>query len=177
MVILLNEGYDLNGTATPWKIPKTVIFIEGRTRVRHYAKYLRQLLLSYSRTNMSLQQYNVSTDDRQYYISNVVEEFTSHIALYDHEMRYIEFLNLDSSVRIMVTTNILGTGMNIPDVERVVLWNLPLDKTLDEEWQRVGRAGRTLGITAIAYLFLPYWLFNCQRLEPLATDDKDRPQA
>jgi superfamily II DNA or RNA helicase len=163
---ILDEGYDSNGTATPWKIPKTIIFIDGRSRVRNCAESLRQLLLVYTRVDTSYQQYSQNPDERQYCVENIIEEFTGHVAEHDQDIRYKEFLKSDSIIRIMVATNLLGTGMNMPDIDRVVVWGLPLDEILDELWQRIGRAARLQSMNAIAYLFLPYWLFNSQGLEP-----------
>lgn len=56
--------------------------------------------------------------------------------------------------------------MNIPDIERVVQYGMNIDKDLGDINQRVGRAARREGRTAIGVIFLPYWYFDYQGQEP-----------
>ena len=55
--------------------------------------------------------------------------------------------------------------MNIPDIERVVQYGMNIDKDLGDINQRVGRAARREGRTAIGVIFLPYWYFDYQGQE------------
>ena len=58
-------------------------------------------------------------------------------------------------------------GINISDVDGVVLWKFPIGKDLADYWQRLGRGGRGGGRTSKAYIFLPCWAFD--------TEGVDRP--
>lgn len=65
-------------------------------------------------------------------------------------------------------------GVNIADVERVVIWRIPITKSIADIWQRVGRGGRGEGRTSTAYIMLPYWLFG-ERSIRQDTQSKTRP--
>jgi type I site-specific restriction endonuclease len=54
-------------------------------------------------------------------VENIIEKFTGHIAEHNQDIRYKEFLKSDSIIRIIVATNLLGTGINMPDIDRVVV--------------------------------------------------------
>jgi Lhr-like helicase len=56
----------------------------------------------------------------------------------------------------MLATTSLWMGINISDVDGVVLWKFPIKKDLANYWQRLGRGGRGGGRTSKAYIFLPY---------------------
>jgi hypothetical protein len=90
------------------------------------------LLLIYTRIDTSYQQYSQNPDKRQYCVENIIEKFIGHIAEYNQDIRYKEFLKLDLIIRIIVATNLLGTRINILDINRVVIWGLLLDKILDK---------------------------------------------
>jgi hypothetical protein len=65
-------------------------------------------------------------------VENIIEEFIGYIVEHDQDIRYKEFLKLDSIIRIMVVINLLRTRMNMLDINRVVVWGLLLNKILDE---------------------------------------------
>jgi hypothetical protein len=54
-------------------------------------------------------------------VENIIEKFTGHIAEHNQDIRYKEFLKLDSIIRIIVATNLLRTRINILDIDRVVI--------------------------------------------------------
>jgi hypothetical protein len=55
--------------------------------------------------------------------------------------------------RIMVCTDAVGMGLDVPDIERIVQWRVPLWLTVSGWWQQAGRAARdpNLAGTAIVY--------------------------
>jgi superfamily II DNA helicase RecQ len=55
-----------------------------------------------------------------------------------------------------MATILLGMGMNIQDVKRVIVWNFPCRREPADVWQRVGRGGHGEGHINIAYIFLLY---------------------
>ena len=62
------------------------------------------------------------------------------------------FREVDSTLRIVVSTIAFGMGINIPNVRTVVLWGLP-DSVLDL-WQLMGRGGRDgLPSSVMCYCF------------------------
>jgi len=162
LYFLLDQCQDSNGLATPGRIPKTIVFVDGRVSVNQAAGYLQQALLQMSGSIVNTtHRYDVDISS-PYCVSNIVETYTSQVSKFDRDMRYTEFKKLDSSIRIMVATTALGMGVNVADVERVVLWRLPITRDLGDYWQRLGRGGRGKDRTSIAHIFLPYWLFDTE---------------
>jgi len=159
---LMDESVDAEArTATPERIQKTIIFIDGRRKVDQAATYLRQVLQLKTSMFPEGQKYTQSGEARRC-VFNVVETFTSHVSKFDRDCRYDEFKKSSSTIRLMVSTTSLGIGVNIPDIERVIIWRFPIDDSLCELWQRIGRGGRGEGRTSIAYIFLPYWAFDSE---------------
>ena len=91
--------------------------------------------------------------------SNTVEGFHSFTPAHDKDRILDEFRKPDSEVRILVATTAVGLGMNLPDVERVVVYGLLITMELSDLMQRIGRAARAASRTGDAIIFLPYWLF------------------
>ena len=52
--------------------------------------------------------------------------------------------------RYLVCTEVVGMGLDIPDIERVIQWKLSECLTINCWWQRAGRAGRNPDIWAEA---------------------------
>jgi len=67
-----------------------------------------------------------------------------------------------SSIRIMIATTLLSMGVNVLDVKRVIIWKIPITKSLANVWQRIGQGGWRKDCTSIGYIFLPYWVFNTE---------------
>jgi len=93
-------------------------------------------------------------------VYSVVLTFTATVSKHDRNATYTEFRLSRSKCRIVVSTTSLGMGINIPDVERVVVWKVPITKRLADAWQRIGRGGRRPGSSSNSYVFLPYWMFD-----------------
>jgi hypothetical protein len=158
------EDPDVDITS-PRSIPKTVIFIDGRAKISMCVRFLRQMLMEMTKDAPVSQRYTTDEADPQLCVYNVVQEFTAHVAAFDQKTRFTEFEKPNSITRVMVATTILGTGINVPDIDVAVVWDIPLDQTLDEIWQRAGRVARATGRTGVAYIFLPYWLFDTEGVE------------
>jgi superfamily II DNA or RNA helicase len=132
----------------PKRIAKTVVFVDGITMIRKAVKKLRQWMIRKG-----------CTAD---IASHTVEMFTSSIAETDKDRVLSEFRSEKSRIRILVATSAFGIGMNIPDIEKVVQYGMNIDHDLGDIFQRVGRAARGRGRTAIGVIFLPYWYFDYQ---------------
>jgi len=166
LYFLLDRSVDSAGSATPAQIPKTVVFVDGRVKVQKAAGCLQTMLLQKTDgTAESGQRYGLDNERSRYCVTSVVETFTSHVSRHDRDFRYSEFKKEDSRIRILVATTSLGMGVNIPDIERVVLWSFPLGDDPADHWQRLGRGGRGPGRTSTCYLLLPYWAFDSKGKE------------
>lgn len=62
-----------------------------------------------------------------------------------------QFPKYESNIRILIATNAFGTGIDVPDIGRVVHWGL--SRNALSYWQEVGRAGRS-GQNAEGYLYV-----------------------
>ncbi|OXV10267.1 hypothetical protein Egran_01973 [Elaphomyces granulatus] len=76
-------------------------------------------------------QYTTDSTNEAYCVSTIIEEFTAHVSLYDRDIRYNEFKMPSSLIRIMLATTSLGMGINISDVDGVVLWKFPIGSGSD----------------------------------------------
>jgi len=63
-------------------------------------------------------------------VSIVVQEFTVTVQEYDRTQWYTEFKTAMSSIRIMIATTLLSMGVNVLDVECVIVWKIPITKSL-----------------------------------------------
>lgn len=153
LYFLLRDAMD-DRVATPEKIKKTIVFIDGRKSVLDAARWAMQQLMAMS------DQYGVFDLASDRCVYKVIGSYTAHVAEYDRNKLYAEFKEAASKVRIMFATTSLGMGINIPDVECVVTLNLPITKSLADLWQRIGRGGRLEGRFSQAFIFLPYYLFD-----------------
>ena len=144
--------------ATPHAIKKTMIFVDGRKHVQNMAETLRSWLIAMTRDcpGPRARRYAIRGHDGGVDVCQTVQTYTSTIAKHDQELRYAEFSQTTSKIRIMVTTTALSTGLNVPDVARVLQWKFPITMDIEDVCQRLGRVGRTPGIGGTAFLFLPY---------------------
>ncbi|KAH6985215.1 P-loop containing nucleoside triphosphate hydrolase protein [Ilyonectria destructans] len=135
-----------NGSPTPEKIPKTVIFIDSRRDIQKCAECLRDWLHKLSAGAIR------DRDCRQ-----IIGVYHSHTSLNDKNAIYDEFSEADSKIRIMVATESLGTGVDLSDVIRVVQYGFPLERLLCVLIQRFGRAARMSGIKGEAIFLVESW--------------------
>ncbi|KAI1818934.1 P-loop containing nucleoside triphosphate hydrolase protein [Xylaria intraflava] len=78
----------------------------------------------------------------------------------DKERIYSEFSRVGSKSRVAIVTIAFGMGLHIPDVRTIVQYGLPIEPSISDLWQRLGRAMRKLEGQGTAYIFVPYWLFD-----------------
>ncbi|OJD20382.1 hypothetical protein ACJ73_08286 [Blastomyces percursus] len=99
-------------------------------------------------------------------INSTIQPFHSRVSEVDKDIRFEESMKPNSKIRIMVATTSLGMGINIPDVERTVVWQLPIEGgDIADVWQRCGRGGRGPGRKSHALILLPYWAFDSEGYE------------
>lgn len=153
---LLNQSIvDVPGTQdiTPSSIPKTIVFIDSINRCEEFARWLqRHLVLKTS----SWQQEHYINDSSPTSVTRIIRTFHSRVSLCEKVTRYEDFRQEGSRCRIIVATTSMGTGINIADIQRVVMWKLPIDSSPTELWQRAGRGGRGEGQTSEVHIFVPY---------------------
>jgi superfamily II DNA/RNA helicase len=152
----LLESAATDSVATPDRILKTIIFIDGRASVHQAVDWVVYQLIRLS------SEYTTDAAAGSKCVFNVVRPFTAHVAQYDRDTAHEEFRTRSSCIRIMVATTSLGLGINFPDVDRIITWKFPLTKSLGDIWQRIGRGARGAGRTCQAYIMLPYWVFDSE---------------
>jgi hypothetical protein len=59
----------------------------------------------------------------------------------------------DGICRIMVCTDAVGMGLDVPDIQRVLQWKVPQFLTVSGWWQRAGRAARNRQVEGIAIIY------------------------
>jgi superfamily II DNA helicase RecQ len=141
-----HESTNSQNRPTPQRIPKTIVFVDGRKKVTSVASYLKKIIVEKG--------YPVQLTHQ------TIGIYTSNVPKYDQDKLYDIFREKGSSIRIGVATTALGMGMNIPDISIVVQWDIPVTNNLGDLWQRFGRAARGPGEKGIAILFAPYWAFD-----------------
>jgi len=167
-----------SGELTPEKIPKTIVFIDSIAEVGRMAQCFQGWLLEITKGKQVAYSREGTGPTN---VQNIIKTFNARISDYDRSKRYATFAKEDSIIRIIVATTSLGMGVNVPDVDQVVIWGFPLDKQIADLWQRVGRGGRGENRRSTAYVFLPYWAFDDQgfaapdiQLAPLSTEQPQR---
>ena len=135
-----------NGSPTPEKIPKTIIFIDSRRDIQKCADCLRDWLHRISAEAIG------ARECRQ-----IIQVYHSHTSMNDKNAIYDEFSKANSKIRIMVATESLGTGVDISDVERVVQYRFPLERLLSVLIQRFGRPSRMAGMKGEAIFLVESW--------------------
>ena len=121
------------------KIPKTIIFMSESSQINKARYKLVELLQT---------QFDIDEDTAK---AAVKAYYRGH-SDYTKERFYEEFLNPESDIRILLATDAIGVGMNIPDVVLVIQWGLPA--SIDQLLQRLGRAGRRISLEAFFVWFV-----------------------
>lgn len=127
-------------------VPKTVVFFDSK-KVAYSTKDQLRMWLQMSDNHL----YSEAQS------SQVVVVFHRELAKADKEAIITEFQQPDSRIRILLATEAIGIGVNLPDVRRVVLNGLPKDDEPAIPWQRGGRAGRDGGSSEMIIL-LEHWV-------------------
>jgi superfamily II DNA helicase RecQ len=119
-----------NGIQALQHIPKTVIFIDSRSKIRTVAKLIRRWL-QLRHLQVTIRELNQTV---RWYHSTVGEKEQDNI--------YSSFAQPSSFIRIVVATESLGMGVDLDDIEVVVQYGFPINQDLETVMQRFGRAAR-----------------------------------
>ncbi|KAK7679199.1 hypothetical protein QCA50_017777 [Cerrena zonata] len=148
----LDSLLDFDNILHPDDIPKTIIFGNTRAQVQEIWRYILIKLGA----------------DHDYMHSSIA---------YIHSLRAqgskdrVMHQFLSGQIKILVATEAVGMGADIPDVERVIQFGLCTSLSV---WvQRAGRAGRTPTLKAKAYLLAERSVFQQQRKRTRAKPTKE----
>jgi hypothetical protein len=118
------NNFDEDSEWNPFDIPKTLVFIDDRSEC---CTLTTELINKFA--------VNVRGLARE-----IVCEYHSTMSqkALDRNLQALR----EGTCRIMVCTDAVGMGLDVPDIERVVQWRVPPWLTVSGWWQRAGRAAR-----------------------------------
>ena len=117
---------------TPEKIPKTIVFVNGREDAANSRYAMNEYLQMLHPTKYTLS-----------IVEGVTATFHRRVSFMKKKEILDEFRKPDSKIRVLFATEALGIGVDIPDVRRVVIYGFPAPKKdLGIALQRGGRAAR-----------------------------------
>jgi superfamily II DNA/RNA helicase len=90
----------------------------------------------------------------------IISSYFRNTAEFDKKRVYDEFRKPDSKIRIILSTESLGLGVDIPDIYRVVQYSFPLLHDLGHLQQRWGRPARRAGLPGEAIWLVDAWAFG-----------------
>ena len=157
---------DDKGQLTPHRIPKTVVFIDSKHNIQRALPQLRTWLCN--KSNL----YSAQA------VRTIISSYFHNTAEFDKKQVYDEFRKPDSKIRIILSTESLGLGVDIPDIYRVVQYSFPLLHNLGHLQQRWGRPARTTGLIGEAVWLVDAWAFgsresSSQLSRVMSVDDTD----
>jgi hypothetical protein len=120
---------------SPFMIPKTLIFIDDRTLCCTLTTELIKRFPQHLANEAQV----------------VVSEYHSSLSAKALE-RNLQALR-EGVCRIMVSTEAVGMGLDVSDIERIVQWRVPPWLTVSGWWQRAGRAARDPSIDGVATIY------------------------
>ena len=130
-------------TPTPHRIPKTIIFLDSKDMISLARNSIRSWLVHHgyqeAQARRAVQLYHASLADA------------------DKDRLYEEFRKPNSEIRILVSSDALAHGADIPDIDRAVQYCMHKDKHINMTWQRFGRAARGNGHTGEAIFLIEDW--------------------
>ncbi|KAI0075786.1 P-loop containing nucleoside triphosphate hydrolase protein [Panus rudis PR-1116 ss-1] len=143
----------LNELTVPSDIPKTLVFANNRSDVEYIWRFLSRRLPSDMRSYVAFYHSLISPRTKKYLMKRFAE----------------------GKIRILVATEAVGMGADIPDIEVVIQFGAPLSLNI---WvQRAGRAGRNLAIQAVAYVLVEKSVFQVQKRKSSSKNSgKDPPK-
>jgi superfamily II DNA helicase RecQ len=144
----VSEGVDNQGHPTPEKIPKTIIFIDSTQQCQVAARQLRFWL----RQSCLLYTVKELLEIVQFYHSRVADEDKKRISK--------AFYGDQSPIRIVIATEALGLGVDLPDIKRIVQYGIPRLLDMAVLWQRFGRAARGRGQRGEAVWIIELWVLG-----------------
>jgi hypothetical protein len=117
------------------QIPKTLIFLNNIGEVNRIAAFLRQCL----------------PEHLQSHGKDIIGAYHGRL---DTPTKVKHFQSLFNGMgRIVVCTDAFGLGVDVRDIQRVVLWDIDSSLYIDTLSQRTGRAGRDQSLKALAVAF------------------------
>lgn len=132
----------------PQSIPKTMIFTDTRTRCCDMTNKIRQWLQHLGYTEV------LATCTVRPYYSTMVEV--------DKDRALNDFAKSGSQTRILISSEALAHGKDIPDIDIVVIYGMPPDKEPSVFWQKFGRAARASGRRGMGILLGDSWCIGDQ---------------
>jgi hypothetical protein len=132
----------------PQSIPKTMIFTDTRTRCCDMTNKIRQWLQRLGYTQ------DLATWTVRPFYSTMIED--------DKDRILNHFAKPGSQTRILISSEALAHGKDIPDIDIVVIYGMPPDKEPSVFWQKFGRAARASGRRGIGILLGDAWCIGDQ---------------
>jgi superfamily II DNA/RNA helicase len=129
------------------EIPKTLIFVDS---IKDACKISRKLRKRLNSVLPGTPEDEVIIDPSQ--------TIRSYFSITDMPTKRMTLNNLhEGSTRIVVCTDAMSLGVNIPDIERVVQWGVSKTVGLSTIVQRIGRCvrGRTGKLQGVAIIYVP----------------------
>jgi superfamily II DNA helicase RecQ len=123
----------------PESIPKTLIFVDDRAECCALATDLINLFPKWTRTTEFP------------WATQIIREYHSILSAPTLQDNLSALRSGDC--RIMVCTDAVGLGLDVPDIERVIQWKVPEWMTVSSWWQRAGRAARGASTNGLAVLY------------------------
>ena len=154
LFVAIRIARNSEGRYSPQNIPKTVIFLNSRKATIDATTKLRDLLRRYcpqvamAQTWECIRSYHANTADT------------------DKNSIYEEFKLANSRIRIVVATDALGLGVDIPDIVNVIQYGMPQRHVLSTLLQRWGRGARGSEYSATGIWLVESWAFE----SPLSSD-------
>lgn len=74
-----------------------------------------------------------------------VQLYYASLAIADKDRLYKEFRKPNSEIRILLSSDALAHGADIPDIDCVAQYCMHKDKSVNMMWQRLGRGAREIG--------------------------------
>jgi hypothetical protein len=120
----------------PWLIPKTLVFIDDRMAC---CTLTTELINKFPERLRGCE------------ARELICEYHSTMSAQALERNLLALR--EGICRIMVCTDAVGMGLDVPDIERVVQWRVPQWMTLASWWQRAGRAARDPEFSGVAIIY------------------------
>ncbi|QGA16585.1 hypothetical protein EYB26_004252 [Talaromyces marneffei] len=143
--------------ASPQNILKTIIFVENISDIIEAYLALCNMLFVQTAIDSTKPYLRYGTGELS--VRQVIRPYHSHLAKTDKDLYVKEFMKKHSTIRIMIATNALGIGIDLPDVDQVVCWKFLINFDIYDLFQKAGRAARGQGRTGRVVMMFPYWAF------------------
>jgi hypothetical protein len=128
---------------SPELIPKTIIFLHAKNHIRGCMNTIRSWLITKGYT---IKQAKMA-----------VRSYHATLSECDKSREYRNFYTEGSPTRILITSDALAHGADIPDIIRSIVYGYHPDKSLNMILQRFGRAARRDGVTGYAIILIEDW--------------------